>query len=86
MRRRRPIAVPPVPRSNSRLWLACWEGRLPAEILPTLDREDLVWGLAEAGWTDREIALHTCMTVYTTARIRARLGLKMNDSREGAAA
>lgn len=71
--------VPIVPRSRRALWLACWEGRLPAEVLHPRDREDLVWHLHQRRWTDREIAEHTCMTEYTTARIRTRLGLVGNE-------
>jgi hypothetical protein len=74
-----PGDLPVLPRSRPKLWLACWQGRLPAEILPTRDREDLVWHLVDAGWTDRQIAEHTCMTEYTAARIRARLGLVGNE-------
>jgi hypothetical protein len=48
-------------------------------VLTTRDREDLVWLLVEAGWTDAQIAQHTCLTVYTTARIRTRLGLVGNE-------
>jgi hypothetical protein len=81
-----PAEVPPVPRSGRRLWLACWNGQLPAEVLSTRDREDLVWHFVDAGWTDRQIAEHTCMTEYTTARIRVRLGLEVNGPTEGAAA
>lgn len=74
-----PTEVPPAPRSGRHLWLACWNGQLPAEVLSTRDREDLVWHLVDRGWTDREIAEHTCMTEYTTARIRTRLGLAGNE-------
>jgi hypothetical protein len=80
-----PSSLPPVPRSRRALWLACWEGRLPAEILHPRDREDIVWHLVGHGWTDREIAEHTRMTEYTTARIRARLGLAPNKTYEEAA-
>lgn len=64
------------PRSGARLWRQCVAGNEPAEALPTRDREDLVWHLVhDLGWTDDEIAQHTRMTSYTTARIRRRLGL-----------
>lgn len=62
-------------RSDWRLWRACWEGREPAELLTTQDREDLVWQLHALGWSDGQIADHTWMTEYTTARIRERIGL-----------
>jgi hypothetical protein len=54
-------------------------------VLSTRDREDLVWHLVENGWTDREIAQHTCMTEYTTARIRARLEITANEPARGVA-
>lgn len=73
-------------RSNHKLWLACWEGTEPAEALSTRDREDLVWRLHEQGLTDLEIAEHTRMTDYTTARIRERLGMKPNQSHDITAA
>lgn len=75
--------VPIVPRSRRALWLACWEGREPAERLDSRDREDLVWHLVQRGWTDLEIAEHTCMTLYTTVRIKHRLmrndGVRMEE-------
>jgi hypothetical protein len=80
-----PSSLPPVPRSRRWLWLACWDGRLPAEMLHSRDREDLVWHLVAAGWSDRQIAEHTRMTDYTTARIRSRLELPANDYYEEAA-
>lgn len=79
MRRHPPIELPIAPRSRGQLWLACWQGRLPAEVLHTRDREDLVWHLVTAGWSDRQVAQHTCMTVYTTVRIRTRLGMVGNE-------
>lgn len=57
---------------------ACWRGDEPAEALAPVDPgavEHLVYDLWVQGWTDVEIATHTRMTSYTTARIRARLGL-----------
>lgn len=65
----------PASRSHARLWLAACAGSEPADALPTRDREDLVYDLWSCGWTDQDIALHTRMTEYTTARIRTRLGL-----------
>lgn len=59
-------------------WQACWEGREPAETLDAAERELLVAFLVDAGLTDREIAAHTRMTLYTTARIRDRLDLPPN--------
>lgn len=63
----------------------CREGRLPAEALDTADRAYLVHQLWELGWTDAEIATHTWMTTYTTARIRTRLKLAPHRPVEGAA-
>lgn len=68
-------------------WKQCLAGDEPAEILPARDREDLVYVLVhELGWTDREVAAHTRMTDYTTARIRERLGLKPNQPNDTTAA
>jgi hypothetical protein len=75
------------PRTNWKLWVRCLEGLEPAESLPALDRADLVWHLVhDLGWTDREIADHTRMTDYTTARIREHLGLKQNQPNDDTAA
>lgn len=59
-------------------------GELPADALDTHDREQLVGELWRHGWTDREIAEHTLMSTYTTARIRTRLGLDPRTTREAA--
>jgi hypothetical protein len=67
------------------LWEACCAGREPAEALDPRDREDLVFALAASGWADVEIAVHTRMSTYTTARIRERLGLATNTIMRGAA-
>lgn len=56
-------------------------GLIPAEALPTKLRGLLVAELHEDGFTDVEIAERTRMTTYTTARIRARLGLVPNPPR-----
>jgi hypothetical protein len=75
----RPLAVnPDRPRSPHFLWKAACAGRVPAEVLPVKDREDLIWDLHELGWTDVEIAAHTMQTSYTVGRIRERLGLSAN--------
>lgn len=80
------IAPPrPIPRSLNYIRRGCWEGRLPAEVLTTADRERLVADLWELGWTDAEIAAHTLMTTYTTARIRQRLELPPRAMIQGAA-
>lgn len=71
----------------SRAWLrrACLQGRMPAELLTTEDREHLVHTLWKRGWTDVEIASRTVMSTYTTARIRSRLKLAALRPVEGAA-
>lgn len=76
-----PAAPDATPRSDLALWRDCCAGVEPAEALHTRDREDLVAGLVERGWTDQQIATHTRMTTYTTARIRERLGLAPNQPR-----
>jgi hypothetical protein len=75
------------PRANWKLWVRCLEGHEPAESLPNVDRADLVWHLIhDLGWTDREVADHTRMTDYTTARIREHLGLNPNQPNDITAA
>lgn len=65
---------------------ACRRGHEPAELLTTSEREHLIFDLWAAGWTDLEIATHCRMTTFTTARIRARLGLAAHPSTKGAVA
>lgn len=86
-KRRKFTLTPPPPRRKSawRTWRDCCAGLLPAELLSSREREDLVWHLHERGWTDLQIAEHTRMTLYTTARIRARLGLAPHDQKANAA-
>jgi hypothetical protein len=74
------------PITAQQLYNACWRGELPAEVLDTADRELLVTELCSLGWTDVEIATHTRMTTYTTARIRTRLGLEARPAQKEAAA
>ncbi len=71
----------------SKAWLRqqCIRGELPAEVLTTEDREHVVHTLWKRGWTDAEIAAHTFMSTYTTARIRSRLKLAPHRPVEGAA-
>lgn len=78
MKRRPPI-------TNQHAYTACLSGQLPAEALPTTDREQLIRVLHRRGWTDVEIAVHTSMTTYTTARIRSRIRLSPNHEKRGAA-
>jgi WhiB family redox-sensing transcriptional regulator len=73
------------PGAMSRLYRSCLEGVLPAEELPTHLRERLLTRLHAQNWTDLDIAVHTRMTLYTTVRIRERLGLSPNHEKRGAA-
>jgi hypothetical protein len=66
------------PTGSPGLLADAFRGHEPAEALSTHDREHLVTELVEAGWTDLQIACHTRTTLYTTARIRSRLGLRRN--------
>lgn len=76
----------PVERGElGRHYQLCLHGKRPAEELPTYLRARLVGRLHTLGWTDREIAVHTYMTLYTTVRIRERLGLSANHAQKGAA-
>lgn len=77
------MSRPPI--TNQRRWKGCLSGQIPAEQLPTLEREHLVRLLHRRGWTDLQIAVHTRMTLYTTVRIRERLGLSANHDERGAA-
>lgn len=69
------MTAPPIRHRTSSLWDACWRGDAPAEALPPGWRDQLVYELWSAGWTDQQIADHTRMTLYTAARIRDRMGL-----------
>lgn len=73
------------PGVRGRLYQTCLAGRAPAEELPTHLRERLLTRLHGEGWTDLQIAVHTYMTLYTTVRIRERLGLSANHSQKGVA-
>lgn len=78
-RRVPPVSTPGAcgpPRSPWALWRRCWEGTEPAERLTPRDREDLLYHLHRAGWSDQDIARHTRLSLYTTGRIRDRLGLE----------
>jgi WhiB family transcriptional regulator, redox-sensing transcriptional regulator len=81
-RRRRAADNPGV---MGRLYQLCLDGKQPAEALPAYLRERLVTRLHAQGWTDLDIAVHTYMTLYTTVRIRERLGLSANTNQKGAA-
>lgn len=73
------------PITDQTLYRKCLDGHEPAESLPQLERQRLVLILHNRGWTDTEIATHTRMTTYTTARIRARMRLTPNEAWKGVA-
>lgn len=74
-----PDQPPPLVRiSYTRILTACWNGELPAELLERGDRDQLIYELWKAGWTDAEVAAHTRLSTYTSARIRERLGLSVH--------
>lgn len=77
----------PDPEQRARDWLyaRCLSGAAPAEALTTADRDRLVHTLWKRGWTDAEIASHTFMSTYTTARIRSRLQFAPHRDVEGVA-
>jgi hypothetical protein len=66
------------PVTDQVAWRLALDGDLPADALSTVDRRALVLVLHNCGWTDVEIASHTRMSTYTTARIREGLGLAGN--------
>jgi hypothetical protein len=61
-------------------------GHEPAEALGRDDRWRLVAELHGLGWSDEQIAEHTRQTLYTTCRIRSRIGLSANQPAERSAA
>ena len=71
----------PERRGDRALYVLARSGRLPADALPTHVRWQLVVDFHSIGWTDVDIAEHTRMTTYTTARIRSSLGLAPNRPR-----
>lgn len=73
------------PQSRARLLAACWAGQEPAELLTRKERELLLFELWAKGLEDVEIGAHMKQTLYTTCRIRERLGLKARRSVEEAA-
>lgn len=73
------------PVTDAAAWRLALDGDLPADALSPLDRRSLVLVLHGYGWTDVEIAAHTRMTTYTTARIREALNLAANMISKGAA-
>lgn len=78
--------VPHRPVTDAEVYSLCLAGHLPAEMLPSGRRRALVVELHSLGWTDLEIAAHTSMSLYTTARLRDQLGLDAHaPAAEGAA-
>lgn len=80
-RRAPPVPIPGThgpPRSGWHVWRRCWEGREPAESLASQDREDMIYHLHRHGWSDLDMAQLTRLSLYTTGRIRDRLGLQPN--------
>lgn len=75
----------PPPLTDRLLYISCLAGKSPAEELSAVDRERLLRSLHARGWTDTQIAVHTLTTLYTTARIRSRMGLSSNVAQKGAA-
>lgn len=79
------MTTPPPPPTNRTQYRRCLAGDEPAEVLSAEWRQRLVRALHARGWADAEIAVHTRMTLYTTARIRSRMRLKPNQAQKGAA-
>lgn len=78
---RTPSRGPPERRGEWAAYRAAREGDLPAEALPTHLRWRLVAELHRAGLGDVEIAELTRLSTFTTARIRAGMGLRPNRPR-----
>jgi len=79
-------APPPKVRRARRVgpdYVRARAGELPAEALTQVDRWRLVAEFHRLGWSDEDIATHTQMTVYTTARIRSSMGLEPNENGAG---
>jgi DNA-binding MarR family transcriptional regulator len=66
-----------MPALSPVLFDLCRKGRQPAEVLPPADRDRLLRLLWKRGWTVTEIAAHTRLSTYTTARILDRLELEV---------
>jgi hypothetical protein len=77
--------IPAKPHTNPLTLAACWAGKLPAEILTRGERDLLLFELWRAGRTDLEISQHMKETLYTTCRIRTRLGLEARQASKEAA-
>jgi hypothetical protein len=77
--------LPASPHANPLTLAACWAGKWPAEMLARGERDLLLFELWRAGRTDLEISQHMKETLYTTCRIRNRLGLEARSPTEEAA-
>lgn len=77
--------VPRKPFTSPRVLALCWAGKLPAETLTRKERDLLLFELWAKGWTDLQISAHMKLTLFTTCRIRERLGLPVRRPSEEAA-
>lgn len=78
--------VPRKPFTSPQTLAACWAGKEPAELLTRGERDLLLFELWMKGWTDLQVSVHMKLTLFTTCRIRERLGLPVRrPSREEAA-
>lgn len=77
--------VPRKPFTSPRLLAACWAGQEPAERLTRGERDLLLFELWTKGWTDLQMSVHMKLTLFTTCRIRERLGLPVRRACEEAA-
>lgn len=77
--------VPRKPFTAPKTLALCWAGKEPAERLTRGERDLLLFELWAKGWTDLHISVHMKQTLYTTCRIRERLGLAVRRPSEEAA-
>lgn len=77
--------VPRRPSTSPQTLAACWAGREPAELLARGERDLLLFELWFKGWTDLQVSVHMKLTLFTTCRIRERLGLPIRRACEEAA-
>lgn len=66
-----------MPATSPHLFALCRRGQVPAEELSSEDRDRLIRMLWKRCWSVSEIAAHTKLSTYTTARILDRLGLEV---------
>lgn len=77
--------VPRKPFTSPQTLALCWAGKEPAELLTRGERDLLLFELWFKGWTDLQISVHMKLTLFTTCRIRERLGLSVRRACEEAA-